>query len=294
MSIVEQLGNSLIKQANREIVSKKLPGKHRFYLFYNDIVKEFTFSYHSKNKLDFIQFECKGFLVIPSSTGINCVSAKGFESVFMRVMEDLYLGSKSIDSENVERWIMKRLKRWRSFFKHHEAEKMSKEIQMGLYGELKTLLRLYEDGIDNAVLYWKGPKKEEHDFVLPKIRYECKVITTTTHIQAVKIHGASQLYSDSPLVLRVYKVKLNENGHSVHDLVSLSESYILFEHEEIFEELLGKYGYISNQNDVYNFHLHECIDYDVRDGFPRIPFIDGVYNVEYRLKLDACEEYRIS
>ncbi|MGB3259713.1 PD-(D/E)XK motif protein [Paenisporosarcina sp.] len=292
MSIVEQIGESLTKQANREIVSKKLPGKHRFYLFYNDFNKHFIFSYHSENPLHFNQFECKGFLVIPSSTGINCVSTKGFESVFMRVMEDLYLGAKSIDSENVERWIMKRLKRWKSFFKHHEAEKMSKEIQMGLYGELQTLLRLYADGVTNAVLYWKGPEREEHDFVLPKIRYECKVITT--HIQAVKIHGASQLYSDSPLILRVYKVKHDENGLSVHDLVSLCEPYILFEHEEIFEELLGKYGYISNQNDVFKFHLHECIDYEVRSGFPRIPFIEGVYNVEYRLKLDACEEYRMS
>ncbi|GAB1807660.1 PD-(D/E)XK motif protein [Priestia megaterium] len=290
MGIVERIGISLTKQANKEIVSKKLRGKHRFYLIYNDFDKQFTFSYQCEHPVVFTRFECKGFSVIPSSTGIDCVSITGFESVFMRVVEDLYLGTKNIDSQHVERWIMKRLKRWRSFFEYHGAEKMSKEIQMGLFGELKTLLKFYEEGKTDAVLYWKGPTREEHDFVLPNIRYECKVINT--HKNTVKIHGALQLYSEVPLVLRVYKVKVNEEGHSVHDLVSLCESYILFEHEVLFEELLGKYGYISNQDDVFKFNLKEFIDYKVRDGFPRVPIINGIDNVEYRLKLECCEAYR--
>jgi hypothetical protein len=152
----------------------------------------------------------------------------------MRVMEDLYIGSKAIDTDYVERWIMKRLKRWKSFFEHHKAEKMSKEIQMGLFGELNTLLELYKFGIDNAVLFWQGPERMEHDFVLPDICYECKVISVQGN--SVTIHGASQLYSELPLILRVYKCSISDDdgGKNVHDLVESCQSYIAFQHEELF------------------------------------------------------------
>ncbi|MGF7184898.1 hypothetical protein GGQ84_000983 [Desulfitispora alkaliphila] len=292
MPIVEQLGTLLTKQVDGDIVSKKLRGKHRFYLAYSDLDKEFTFSYQcSKPVNNFSPFKCKGFSVIPSSTKINCVSVPGFESVFMRVMEDLYSGSKEIESEYVDRWIMKRLKRWKCFFEYHEAEKMSKEMQMGLFGELKTLIDLYEAGISDAILYWKGPERSEHDFILPHTHYECKVIAADRN--SVTIHGVAQLFCDTQLILRVYKVALDEGSQSIHDLVTLCELFISPKFEDLFEDLLGKYGYIPGQKDVYNFNIKECIDYNVKEGFPRISRIDGIDNVEYSLKLDSCKEFRI-
>ncbi|MDV2581694.1 PD-(D/E)XK motif protein [Alkalibacillus haloalkaliphilus] len=286
-----KLSESIKLKAKQEIISRKLSGRHRLYLIYDDLHEQFTLSFQSSKYFSFKRFQCKGFIVSPTKNGFTCTSRKAFESIFLRVIEDLYLGSFQIDPNQVEKWMLKRLKRWRSFFQNHNTPVMDEKTQKGLFGELKTLIALYEDGKKDAILYWKGPQKHQHDFVMPNESYECKVINS--RYNSIRINGALQLYSDVRLTMRVYKIELKEEGESVHDLVEECEGYIPLHHEELFNELLGCYGYVSDQESVDSIIVKDIIDYSVTDGFPRLPIIPGTDEVNYKIDLSSCEDFII-
>jgi putative PD-(D/E)XK family protein DUF4420 len=106
-------------------------------------------------------------------------------------------------------------------------QRLTQERQLGLFGELLTLLALVEKvGQGAAVGSWRGPLKEEHDFGLAQADFEVK--TTLSEKREHWISAPTQLTPTGERPLYVVSVQLTtaavDQGHTLPSLVSLVRS----------------------------------------------------------------------
>lgn len=158
-----------------------------------------------------------------------------------------------------------------------KTPRMSREQEVGLFGELLILNRLIdESGESGALDAWLGPESEEHDFVLRDEDLEVKTTTgdRRTHI----IHGAGQLLPTGERPLRLVSVQLTgagaaDDGRSLVDLV-MSTRKRLGRGRRAFDERLASLGWRDEDADsLYpdKFLLRsDPAVYDVDSDFPAI------------------------
>ena len=104
---------------------------------------------------------------------------------------------------------------------------LSRERQVGLFGELATLLAVgREVGMAAALAAWRGPQREEHDFGLSGLDLEVK--TTTAETRVHWIAGLTQLLPTAGRVLVVLSIQITAAGAgpgaSLTDLVYASRA----------------------------------------------------------------------
>ena len=198
--------------------------------------------------------------------------------------------------------MMARLLRWQRLLSRGPRRILDDQAIRGLIGELLFIRdELYPRFRARAVDYWQGPDRLPQDFVVGGYLFEVK-----THLVGdapkVSIASQSQLWgAGAPLFLIV--IPLAHCGRHSAGVVTLPELVDELASQlegkpqlETFEARLADFGYVPYPeylDDTYAPGPSSC--FDVRDGFPRIisgAIPDGVDDVRYAIRMDACEPYR--
>lgn len=195
------------------------------------------------------------------------------------------------------------LAKWRRFWSGIAQGVLSKEEQLGLFGELWFLNRWLAPaiGVSAAVRMWRGPAGARNDFEAPGLAIEVK--TTGRVDGAHVIHGLDQLLEPLGGKLMLFSLLVRDEASGAENLPAqvaearglIAEDYAL---QSQFDALIYAAGYDDRLAAEYSKLLLRIRDtglYNVIDGFPRLVPASlvggvpvGVSAVEYELRLDAA------
>ena len=191
---------------------------------------------------------------------------------------------------------------WQEFMRRG-SRAMSAETEVGLVGELYTLLEIIKAGvpIGTAVESWVGPLDGVQDFVLGTGALEVKSTLASSGFLA-RIGSLDQLDDSArqPLFLIGMRLSQSEIGQGLSTLVQAARESFKLEPEaaHALEDRLVAAGYFDTQTDPHTrrFTLSAIIVLEVRDDFPRltagsVPL--GVRSATYDIDLDKAPSLRI-
>ncbi|APX11371.1 PD-(D/E)XK motif protein [Tateyamaria omphalii] len=188
--------------------------------------------------------------------------------------------------------------KWHALLKGGRRATLSREAQLGLIGELWTILNVITParGLDTAVEGWRGAQLAPKDFELSDLCIECKSRGAASR-NNVRITSEHQL-ADVPghqVILLVHTFasasKDDVGSLDLHGIVEQARSAIKSDAphaSRAFEASLDEAGY----DDTHEYEvivLHRAFDaYHVEERFPRITpgsYPDGPLEVAYDLPL---------
>jgi hypothetical protein len=182
---------------------------------------------------------------------------------------------------------------WRALFAGGGPRMTLKQLA-GLYGELHVLGRLVARS-PAAIERWRGPLREPHDFVSPRMSIEVKT-TLSSEDDVVHIHGLEQLTEPSggQLCLAHLRVETpSPDGDSLNEVIKgLEES----DHDGRLQGLLASAGYQAAEKQAYGELTFALVNerwFDVDASFPRLSsqtfpggvVPDGLADFRYTLDL---------
>lgn len=227
--------------------------------------------------------------------------------IFSRLSEDIVdvVSGASDESAAVSAFI-ERTWKWHDLLKGKRKPKLSREAQMGLIGELWTLMHLLAPavGIGTVVAGWKGSEQAPKDFELSGVCIECKSRGAASRSR-VRITSEYQLENvpGHALVLLVLTFATCEDDDlhalTLHSIVGTVRSEVAKQAPQsmsLLDQCLEDAGYdASHEYDLVIRHRSTAC-HDVRDSFPRIVpgFVpDGPVEIGYDLPLEKLEKFRI-
>jgi hypothetical protein len=239
---------------------------------------------------------------------IACLEAHGHAALDV-VIGELVQALDAGASIGRIRLVQNVLAKWRRFWSGVEQGLLSKELQLGLFGEVWLLSRWLAPSVGSAkaVQLWRGPAGARNDFEMPGLGIEVK--TTGALDGAHRIHGLEQLLepNDGALFLFSLSVRDESSGtESLPALIATTRAQLLddFVTLSLFDSMLYAFGYedrYANEYGKLKLRIRSESLYRVQSGFPRlvpgcimggVPL--GVVSVNYELRLDAAFPWLIA
>ena len=199
--------------------------------------------------------------------------------------------------------LKKRYITWKTMFRRDSANKLSREVLQGLFGELYFMKKymLGRFGAAVAVQAWSGPDFKSKDYAVDTEWFEVKTVganTTTVHISSL-----SQLSSDHDGHLIVVKAEAMSdqfsNGESsIEELFKYIFAQINDETAEgIFLSKLSAFGFdSSDESFMSKFDVKSMTSYKVSGDFPRLTEKDitrpEICDVSYSLIINSLKDYK--
>jgi putative PD-(D/E)XK family protein DUF4420 len=239
---------------------------------------------------------------------VTCHDASGHDAL------DLIAGEiesgLSAAGESPEKVVGGVLAKWRRFWGQPLGNALSRDEQLGLFGELWFLLNWAAPkvGIREALHRWRGPSGSRHDFEWVGGAVEAKTTLSTTGL-VHRINGLDQLAPPETGRLLLFSLKLREEAGAEHTLPHLvSEVRKLSEDDssaqEALDSALASAGYSPAHADEYDALRLRVVEqglYRVEGRFPRITRSDfgsgppeGVSRVEYCINLEGYSDLRVA
>lgn len=233
---------------------------------------------------------------------IACLDAQGhaaLDTIALEIVDALEAGA----SIGRVRLVQNVLAKWRRFWSNASQGVLSKEQQLGLFGELWFLCRWLAPavGIEHAVRVWKGPGGARNDFEWPRLAIEVK---TSGRIDGAHvIHGLEQLLEPCDGQLMLFSLLVRDEAsasESLSSIVTEVRDAIGDDHsvQSMFDVMLYASGYDDRLTAEYGklmLRIRSEELYKVTEGFPRlvpasitggVPL--GVSGLKYELRLDAA------
>ncbi|MGD7048822.1 PD-(D/E)XK motif protein [Rossellomorea marisflavi] len=221
--------------------------------------------------------------------------------IFFVLCKDL-INVMRVKSDEVILQILKRLERWQKLLQKKTTRSLSREEQMGMFGELKILQKriIPNYGCPTGIHSWVGALGDKQDFLLEKLAIEVKSYRVSSS-KTIWISSKEQLNSDkNPLYLFSCALIEGINGETIDDLVEdilnkLEETNLRKE----FIKKVEQYGYISeiHKDSLYKFAMEKVIVYEVKEGFPKFnldQFSPWIRDVKYSIDLTGCSEFQVN
>jgi hypothetical protein len=197
------------------------------------------------------------------------------------------------------------LAKWRRFWGRVPRSLLSREEQLGMFGELWFLHVWLTPvvGPAEAVQRWRGPFGSRHDYEWPERSVEVKV-TTSTRGRIHWIHGIDQLLPPEGGELCVFGMRLREEAgatNSLPALVARIREGLRADADTMsrYESALLQAGYSPAHEEEYEkMHLRLVEErlYEVRDDFPcltpqslGVAVPSGVERVDYEINLNTFD-----
>ena len=209
---------------------------------------------------------------------------------------DIYDEQKALYS------LKKRYITWKTMFRRDSANKLSREVLQGLFGELYFMKKymLGRFGAAVAVQAWSGPDFKSKDYAVDAEWFEVKTVganTTTVHISSL-----AQLSSNHDGHLIVVKAEAMSdqfsNGESsIEELFKYIFAQINDETAEgIFLSKLSAFGFdSSDESFMSKFDVKSMTSYKVSGEFPRLTEKDitrpEICDVSYSLIINSLKDY---
>ncbi|MGQ1945485.1 PD-(D/E)XK motif protein [Geofilum sp. OHC36d9] len=229
-------------------------------------------------------------------------------SIFAVLCEDLFNLISDVREENeLVRSLQNRFLKWKELFELANSPGLSPEKQIGLFGELFLLKKLFieTENLAECLNIWVGPDTGIRDFEKNNNAIEVKTTQTHNH-QKIKISSERQL--DTTLLENLFLFHLslekrNSNENSLNKIVS--ELFSIIGDNKLFSNVMNRKlisaGYFKHHEIRYeniSYLIRGEDFYKVKENFPRIEennLMKGVGDVKYSIVLTAeTEIYKTS
>jgi Putative PD-(D/E)XK family member, (DUF4420) len=234
---------------------------------------------------------------------IECVDAAGhaaLDIVAAELASALDAGSSIRKVDLVAGIVAK----WRRFWSSANKNLMSKEEQIGLFGELWFLASWLLPTVGpDSIFAWRGPTRSRHDFEVPGASVEVKA--TLLHAPRHRISSLEQLASPETGPLYLFSVQLREEGgatNCVPTIVATCRQQLRPFPDQLghFEDTLYQAGYTDAAATDYSKLKVRVVDqgiYLVTGRFPRLcpgsfteGIPDGVGKISYEIDLSGFSD----
>ena len=228
---------------------------------------------------------------------------KNSSDLFRTICIDLLYTSSKKRKDNYDALahaILNRLKRWQELMAKPKGSLLSREGQLGLYGELLILrdffLKKFSPRI--SIEAWIGPEGSAQDFQYSNVLLEIK---TQLSIRPVKISSLEQLNPGEKELFLIHQL-LEENekeGLTLQELVNIIRKEYTSKDvvsSDLFKRSLMEVGF--RDNDYYNKHLWKLESrkgYSVSSEFPSLTSQNVhhlISSAEYTVKIESCKEFK--
>jgi len=188
------------------------------------------------------------------------------------------------------------IEEWRIFIQGG-SQKISPNIQIGLFGELLFLQEILERKNDElAVVSWTGPDKSKVDFTL-SVNNAVEIKSSKDPLSnEVSISSLEQLSSSFEFhFLRRYGLVETLEGLTIKDLYySIYSKLSDFELKDTFRAKTVESGFnpYGDYEELLKLENVSTVDYNVQDySFPKIipPLHEKVVKLQYTINLDSQE-----
>ena len=253
--------------------------------------------------------KAKGWNFINSNSKITMnVNEKKYRDFFIKlinlILTKIFL--ENLTGEKSVKCFFENLISAKDFFEDDNMpRKLTKESQIGLYGEVYILSKILTKKLTNeiALSSWTGPSKK-HDFTTQNKLIETK--TTATNSKKVNTSSTNQLAPvfDKRLdLIFLQMLKLN-TGFSLNGIIDEYKDKLKNESEVLLNDFLLKLtqcNYLDMHKDEYiqKYKVDKSNFYEVRENFPYIkdiktPEAISDLSITYKLDLEKCEDFRIN
>ena len=307
------------KGAVKRLYDDKCP--FRAYCFYDPRLNSFGIGLsHSKNiKVDVSHFDKLSKITVKlcrdnsfaDSNMLYVSKFKGTDDYLFEIFAELcenilmHISCQSTEPKAVKDFL-NQLVKWEKLFEHVNKDDLSKERQLGLFGELSLLNDLLlKTSIPKDVIVksWVGPESNIQDFQSKNWAIEVKT-SASSNPQSVKINNEKQL--DDSLQSNLYLFHLSllsgaGEGETLNDKVTLIRDLLKEDMVALadFNMKLNQAGYFDYERILYDetrYRTRGSSFYKVETDFPRIrenELRNGVGNVSYSISLALCEKYLV-
>lgn len=239
---------------------------------------------------------------------VACLEAQGHAALDV-VVGELVQALNAGASIGRVRLVQNVLAKWRRFWSGVDQGLLSKEQQLGLFGELWLLTRWLTPciGSAKAVQLWRGPAGARNDFETPGLGIEVK--TTGKLDGAYLIHGLEQLLEPPGGALLLFCLAVRDESSGAESLPALVQEVRGQLREDFaslsaFDSMLYASGYDDQHATEYGklvLRIRSEGLYRVQPGFPRLVpstivggLPQGVATVSYELRLDAATPWLVA
>jgi len=239
---------------------------------------------------------------------IVCIDSQGhaaLDTIAAELIEALEAGA----SIGRVRLVQNVLAKWRRFWSGMAQGALTKQEQLGLFGELWFLNRWLAPalGVSAAVTMWRGPAGSRNDFEAPSLAIEVK--TTGRVDGAHVIHGLDQLLEPPSGRLLLFSLLVRDEASGAESLPAqvaearklIADDYAL---QSRFDALIYAAGYDDRSAEEYGkltLRIRDARLYSVAEGFPRLVPSSmaagvpaGVGAIEYELRLESAESWLVA
>lgn len=225
-----------------------------------------------------------------------------FRELFEVMAEDVAMAVlAAVDEAAAVAAMRERLDRWERFMRAVGPEGMTREDQIGLYGELTFLGTLLSTGIaaEEAVASWQGPGRQNQDFQVGDRAVEVKA-TTGNSATAVRISNELQLDDTDCgelFLLHLWLKEIDGGGRTLPQLADEIGALLAGAAVQAFSDRLADAGYHAVHRPLYEqtgYAERARHYYAVSEDFPRVRRADlrrGVGQVRYSIELSGFEGY---
>jgi hypothetical protein len=186
--------------------------------------------------------------------------------------------------------------KWSTFFSNKKNDKLGEKEVMGLWGEiffLKSLIIKEEIDTNEILNAWRGPYDSNRDFEFSTKHIEVKTIKHDADVVDISSEFQLSIENDIEVDLKVLKVRQEDNGFSLKQIVEETITEILLRNGQIDLFYSALYQKVNlndlNEYDNFCFAINSNQTYDVNNiDFPKITsneLKDGLSKVKYKIEL---------
>jgi hypothetical protein len=227
--------------------------------------------------------------------------------IFLKICLDMCnIATDASDESKAVGLFCNRLLYWQYFLKRNSENKLSKEEQLGLAGELLFLERyiLPQYNALDSINFWTGADADVQDFFIGGKRIEVKACSSPSKNE-VHISSLQQLYdAECPIYLVVAYVGVAASDiDGAFSLASLAggiaerlrgENMAAY---ELFIKKLAAVGMFLDGTYGDSFYIaNKFKGFKVQENFPRITPKDvkeGIIKAKYVVNLGSCKDFEI-
>lgn len=257
------------------------------------------------------ELEVKGFRLTKENIpeGLSRVrielTQSAYQDIFLWVASDII--DKLLEHDNNDEAatiVEKRIGHWKKFIQASGPDGLSRNDQIGLFGELLVLNSMlnHSENKNSCLDSWQGPNGANHDFTLGASGIEVKT-TTGNEPTRVQISNEYQLDVSGLSNLFLCHIRLDEKLNFGVSLPILIDEILNLLPEILkisFIESLAKLGYLNEQRSLYEvrgYTERSRVFYSVSGDFPKITrhsLMAGVSQVSYQIDLSSAVNYKIT
>ena len=198
--------------------------------------------------------------------------------------------------------LLDRFAHWRRLLASENASGLSRAEAQGLYGELWVLRHVVDAACgERTPDTWRGPDREDRDFLVDGFGIEVKTTGTDEPTVAV-INGERQLSTEALRRLHLIVLKLDAlregAGGTLNEAVEDARRRYTGMPTLVLQDKLLAYGYRdadAQRYELVRYSLRAVLAFEVLDGFPRLTESDlpqGIGALRYSLATSACEPWK--